>query len=51
MFDDGDGLARALAGCVGLTAQGVAERIRRAVHEFAEAPPGDDLALLVFQAE
>ncbi|MFJ5223491.1 SpoIIE family protein phosphatase [Streptomyces sp. NPDC088400] len=51
MLDDGDGLARALAGCVGLTAQGVAERIRRAVHEFAETPPGDDLALLVFQAE
>ncbi|MFJ1746319.1 SpoIIE family protein phosphatase [Streptomyces sp. NPDC088116] len=51
MLDDGDGLARALAGCVGLTAQGVAERIRSAVHEFAETPPGDDLALLVFQAE
>ncbi|MEW1719902.1 SpoIIE family protein phosphatase [Streptomyces sp. NPDC093109] len=51
LLDDGDGLARALAGCVGLTAQGVAERIRRAVHEFAETPPGDDLALLVFQAE
>ncbi|AXG82469.1 hypothetical protein DVK44_08845 [Streptomyces paludis] len=51
LLDDGDGLARALAGCVGLTAQGVAERIRRAVHEFAETPPGDDMALLVFQAE
>ncbi|MFC9426540.1 SpoIIE family protein phosphatase [Streptomyces sp. NPDC056987] len=51
MLDDGDGLARALAGCAGLTAQGVAERIRRAVHEFAETPPGDDLALLVLQAE
>ncbi|MFJ7999170.1 SpoIIE family protein phosphatase [Streptomyces sp. NPDC096310] len=51
MLDDGDGLARALAQCAGLTAQGVAERIRRAVHEFAEAPPGDDLALLVLQAE
>ncbi|MDX3849382.1 ATP-binding SpoIIE family protein phosphatase [Streptomyces sp. AK02-01A] len=51
MLDDGDGLARALAGCVGLTAQGVAERIRRAVHEFAETPPEDDVALLVFQAE
>ncbi|MFD7442199.1 SpoIIE family protein phosphatase [Streptomyces sp. NPDC059909] len=50
MFDDGDGLARALAGCVGLTAQGVADRIRQAVHTFAEAPPGDDLALLVLQA-
>ncbi|MEV7424363.1 SpoIIE family protein phosphatase [Streptomyces sp. NBC_01429] len=51
MLDDGDGLARALAECVGMTAQGVAERIRRAVHEFAETPPGDDLALLVLQAE
>lgn len=51
LLDDGDGLARALAGCVGLTAQGVADRIRRAVHEFADTPPGDDLALLVFQAE
>ncbi|MEU3183236.1 ATP-binding SpoIIE family protein phosphatase [Streptomyces sp. NPDC006923] len=51
MLDDGDGLARTLAGCVGLTAQGVAERIRRTVHEFAETPPEDDLALLVFQAE
>ncbi|MFB7274332.1 SpoIIE family protein phosphatase [Streptomyces sp. NPDC056244] len=51
MFDDGDGLARILAECAGLTAQGVADRIRKAVHEFAEAPPGDDLALLVLQAE
>ncbi|MGW2564508.1 SpoIIE family protein phosphatase [Streptomyces sp. NPDC001514] len=50
MFDDGDGLARALAECVGLTAQGVADRIRQAVHTFADAPPGDDLALLVLQA-
>lgn len=51
MLDDGDGLALALAGCTGLTAQGVAERIRRVVHDFDGAPPGDDLALLVFQAE
>ncbi|MET7619045.1 ATP-binding SpoIIE family protein phosphatase [Streptomyces sp. NPDC005408] len=50
MFDDGDGLARVLAGCAGLTAQGIAERIKQAVHEFAETPPGDDLALLVLQA-
>ncbi|MFD9968531.1 SpoIIE family protein phosphatase [Streptomyces sp. NPDC059017] len=50
MFDDSDGLAQALAGCTGLTAEGVADRIRRAVHEFAEAPPDDDLALLVLQA-
>ncbi|MFD8966477.1 SpoIIE family protein phosphatase [Streptomyces sp. NPDC059568] len=51
MFDDGDGLARALAECVGLSAQGVADRIRRAVHDFGDTPPGDDLALLVLQAE
>ncbi|WP_437110225.1 SpoIIE family protein phosphatase [Streptomyces scopuliridis] len=50
MLDDGDGLARALAGCVGLTAQGVAERIRQVVHDFDETPPEDDVALLVLQA-
>ncbi|WP_407077552.1 SpoIIE family protein phosphatase [Streptomyces sp. SCSIO 30461] len=50
MFDDSDGLARALAECAGLSAQGVADRIRLAVHTFAETPPGDDLALLVLQA-
>ncbi|MFJ2646655.1 SpoIIE family protein phosphatase [Streptomyces sp. NPDC087420] len=49
MLDDGDGLARALERCVGLSAEGVAERIRRAVHDFDGAPPGDDVALLVFQ--
>ncbi|MFC8257876.1 SpoIIE family protein phosphatase [Streptomyces sp. NPDC057291] len=51
MFDDGDGLARALAGCAGLTAEGIADRIKRAVHEFAERPPDDDLALVVLQAQ
>ncbi|MFJ8104664.1 SpoIIE family protein phosphatase [Streptomyces sp. NPDC096132] len=50
-FDDGDGLAAALAGCVGLDAELIAERIRRLVHEFGERPPEDDLALLVLQAE
>ncbi|UYQ66471.1 SpoIIE family protein phosphatase [Streptomyces peucetius] len=49
MFDDEDGLAAALSECAGLTAQGVAERIRAAVHAFGP-PPGDDLALLVLQA-
>lgn len=48
-FDDGDGLASALAGCAGLSAQLIAERIRRLVHEFGEKPPEDDLALLVLQ--
>ncbi|MBD0837614.1 SpoIIE family protein phosphatase [Streptomyces sp. TRM68416] len=50
-FDDGDGLATALAGCAGLTAPLIAERIRRLVHEFDGRPPADDLALLVLQAE
>ncbi|KMS67038.1 protein phosphatase [Streptomyces viridochromogenes] len=50
-FDDGDGLATALAGCSGLNAQLIAERIRRLVHEFSGRPPEDDLALLVLQAE
>ena len=51
MFDDGDGLATALAGCVGLTAQGVGERIRQAVHDFSDTPLDDDLALLVLQVQ
>ncbi|GHF35419.1 hypothetical protein GCM10010218_15840 [Streptomyces mashuensis] len=50
LFDDGDGLATALAGCVGLGAEDVAHRIRHAVHGFAPAPPDDDLALLVLHA-
>ncbi|MFD9430012.1 SpoIIE family protein phosphatase [Streptomyces sp. NPDC060002] len=50
-FDDEDGLAAALAGCAGLDAELIAERIRRLVHEFGEQPPEDDLALLVLQAE
>jgi len=49
-FDDGDGLAAALAGCTGLSAHGIAERIKRTVHEFSDIPPDDDLALLVLQA-
>ncbi|MEU5331940.1 SpoIIE family protein phosphatase [Streptomyces asoensis] len=50
-FDDDDGLAAALAGCVGLDAQLIAERIRHLVHDFGAQPPEDDLALLVLQAE
>ncbi|SBT88292.1 Serine phosphatase RsbU, regulator of sigma subunit [Streptomyces sp. DI166] len=50
-FDDGDGLATALAGCAGLSAQSIAERIRRLVHEFGGPTPEDDLALLVLQAD
>ncbi|MFJ7046104.1 SpoIIE family protein phosphatase [Streptomyces sp. NPDC101112] len=51
MFDDGDGLASALAGCAGLNAELIAERIRRLVHAFGQGAPEDDLALLVLQAE
>ncbi|WP_373300577.1 SpoIIE family protein phosphatase [Streptomyces chromofuscus] len=50
-FDDGDGLAAALAGCAGMSAEAIAERIRRLVHDFGGRPPEDDLALLVLQAE
>ncbi|MEU2558577.1 ATP-binding SpoIIE family protein phosphatase [Streptomyces longispororuber] len=50
LFDDGDGLAAALAGCAGLDAALVAERVRRLVHEFSSRPPDDDLAVLVLQA-
>lgn len=50
-FDDGDGLAHALSGCTGLSAEEIAERIRRLVHDFSGGPPEDDLALLVLQAE
>ncbi|MBC9716230.1 SpoIIE family protein phosphatase [Streptomyces sp. TRM66268-LWL] len=50
MLDDGDGLARALAGSGGLSATVVAERIRRLVHDFAQTPVDDDLAVLVLQA-
>ncbi|WP_030573101.1 ATP-binding SpoIIE family protein phosphatase [Streptomyces aureocirculatus] len=51
LFDDGDGLAKALAGCAGLDAGLVAERIRRLVHEYSTQPPDDDLALLVLKAK
>ncbi|SCD44424.1 Serine phosphatase RsbU, regulator of sigma subunit [Streptomyces sp. di188] len=50
-FDDGDGLARALAGCAGMEAGAIADRITRLVHEFDARPPADDMALLVLQAE
>ncbi|MFF5012066.1 SpoIIE family protein phosphatase [Streptomyces sp. NPDC001165] len=50
-FDDGDGLARALSGCAGLSAELIADRIRRLVHDFGGGLPEDDLALLVLQAE
>ncbi|MEU6342787.1 ATP-binding SpoIIE family protein phosphatase [Streptomyces sp. NPDC046977] len=50
-FDDDDGLAAVLAGCAGLGAAGVAERVRAAVHGYDVAPPDDDLAVLVLRAQ
>ncbi len=50
-FDDGDGLAAALADCAGLDAGSIAERIQLLVHEFGARPPEDDLALMVLQAQ
>ncbi|WP_101788752.1 SpoIIE family protein phosphatase [Nonomuraea indica] len=50
LLDDDDGLARLLAGCAGLSAHAVAERVRQAVEEFAAEPSNDDVALLVLKA-
>lgn len=50
LFDDGDGLATVLGGCGGLTAAETAERVHRAVHDFAVSAPTDDLALMVLKA-
>ncbi|MFG3439769.1 SpoIIE family protein phosphatase [Nonomuraea sp. NPDC047897] len=50
LLDDDDGLARLLAGCAGLSAHAVAERVRQAVEEFAAEPSRDDVALLVLKA-
>ncbi|GLW09926.1 hypothetical protein Misp01_50550 [Microtetraspora sp. NBRC 13810] len=50
LLDDDGGLAKLLADCVGLSAQAVAERIRRSVQEFAPEPSADDLAILVLRA-
>ncbi|MFG2078577.1 SpoIIE family protein phosphatase [Nonomuraea maritima] len=50
LLDDGDGLARLLSGCEGLSAHAVAERVRQAVEMFADEPSQDDVALLVIKA-
>ncbi|GAA5058170.1 serine phosphatase RsbU (regulator of sigma subunit) [Thermocatellispora tengchongensis] len=50
LLDDDGGLAKILAECVGLSAQAVAERIRRRVQDFAPEPSADDLAILVLRA-
>ncbi|MBA2810626.1 SpoIIE family protein phosphatase [Streptomyces sp. KM273126] len=49
-LDDDDGLADVLRGCVGLGAKAVAERVRRAAHDFSTEPIDDDLAVLVLEA-
>ncbi|HEV7624887.1 MAG TPA: SpoIIE family protein phosphatase, partial [Streptomyces sp.] len=49
-LDDDDGLAAILAGCVGMGAMAVAERVRQAAHEFGPEPVEDDLAILVLHA-
>ena len=50
LLDDDGGLARLLAECAGLSARAVAERIFRAVQDFAYEPSADDLAILVLRA-
>ncbi|GAA0383803.1 hypothetical protein GCM10009530_38330 [Microbispora corallina] len=50
LLDDDGGLAKLLAECVDLSARAVAERIRRAVQDFAIEPSADDLAILVLRA-
>ncbi|MEU1667764.1 ATP-binding SpoIIE family protein phosphatase [Streptomyces sparsogenes] len=49
-LDDDDGLADILRGCAGLGARAVAERVRRAAHDFGPEPIDDDLAVLVLEA-
>ncbi|MGW7256439.1 SpoIIE family protein phosphatase [Streptomyces sp. NPDC054834] len=49
-LDDDDGLANVLRGCLGLGAKAVAERVRRAAHDFSTEPIDDDLAVLVLEA-
>jgi hypothetical protein len=50
-LDDDDGLARLITRCTGLPAGAIADRIRAAVHDFAAAPPHDDVAVLVLTAQ
>lgn len=50
LLDDDGGLSKLLAECAELSARAVAERIRRAVEDFAIEPSADDLAILVLRA-
>ncbi|MBO8195028.1 SpoIIE family protein phosphatase [Streptomyces oryzae] len=49
-LDDDDGLAKIFAGCTGLGAKAVAERVRQATHDFGTEPLEDDVAILVLHA-
>ncbi|SCK31797.1 Stage II sporulation protein E (SpoIIE) [Streptomyces sp. WMMB 714] len=49
-LDDDDGLAEIFAGCGGMGAMAVAERVRQAAHDFGPEPVEDDLAILVLHA-
>lgn len=51
LLDDDDGLVKLLATCGGLSAHGVAERVRQAVESFAADPSQDDVAMLVIKAK
>jgi serine phosphatase RsbU (regulator of sigma subunit) len=42
-------LRELLAGCAGLSATGIAERIERAVLEYQPVAPADDLAVVVLR--
>ncbi|MGP3966674.1 SpoIIE family protein phosphatase [Streptomyces sp. 6N223] len=50
LLDDDDGLSAILRGCVGMGAMAVAERVRRATHDFGPDPVEDDIAVLVLHA-
>ena len=50
LLDDDDGLARLLAGCVGLPADVVAAKVHEEVRAFGGRPPADGMALLAIRA-
>jgi serine phosphatase RsbU (regulator of sigma subunit) len=50
LLDDHDGLSAILRRCVGMGAMAVAERVRRATHDFGPEPVEDDIAVLVLHA-
>jgi serine phosphatase RsbU (regulator of sigma subunit)/anti-sigma regulatory factor (Ser/Thr protein kinase) len=50
LLDDDDGLARLLAGCVGLPADVVAAKVHEEVRSFGGRPAADGMALLAIRA-